>query len=714
MLQFGILLATNVIVSLLVMIVVLAASVPARLRASLGLTVFSLLLWQDLVFISNVVTGNLLFWNHAVFIWPAVALLSFFVFVYFLNKQNVQGHTRRVKTIEASLFGLLCVGFVVQLASIGAAHIFVIDTDGQLLRGVGYPVFLCGLVLSFIAVLAYLGVSVYATRHSAQHGRAMHIVLHTVLITILYGAFVNALLPVLTNSQQYASFGVLTVVVFAIGLTHSIVSARLLDIKLYAVRTVAYVFSLLTLALLYGFLAYAASNFIIGYAYSPSQVVINVIFALILALVFQPIKAFFDQITNTVFYHGSYDTSKFYGQLSRVLAATSHLNSLLEQTARFIGINMKADVASFFVYHHDGRLVAGSPKIINLPKEDARQIDIYAAQKGIIETLHVEDSHMKRLLVSHAIHIVLPLRYEERIIGYFLLGQQQVGSYAPRDIRTLETISDELALAVQNALSVHAVRELNDHLEQRIESATKELRASNAQLQKLDEAKDEFISMASHQLRTPLTSIKGYISMLLEGDAGALSAEQKRMLSEVFVSSERMVHLIGDFLNVSRLQTGKFVIDKHPVDMALLVRHELDGLAATAAARNIKFSYTMPKNIPELTLDESKIQQVVMNFADNAIYYSKDGGTITVRLKKTAEYVELTVKDTGIGVPVAEQSQLFTKFFRATNARKARPDGTGVGLFLAKKVIEEHDGTILFESKEGKGSIFGFRVPLNG
>src|SRR5690606_37795654 len=115
--------------------------------------------------------------------------------------------------------------------------------------------------------------------------------------------------------------------------------------------------------------------------------------------------------------------------------------------------------------------------------------------------------------------------------------------------------------------------------------ATSELRSSNAQLQRLDEAKDEFISMASHQLRTPLTSIKGYVSMILDGDAGKVSDSQKHFLKEAFLSSERMVRLINDFLNVSRVQTGKFLIERKPINLAKLVSQELDSLEISAASR---------------------------------------------------------------------------------------------------------------------------------
>lgn len=200
--------------------------------------------------------------------------------------------------------------------------------------------------------------------------------------------------------------------------------------------------------------------------------------------------------------------------------------------------------------------------------------------------------------------------------------------------------------------------------------------------------------------------------MIMEGDVGKVSPQQKHLLREAFISSERMVRLIGDFLNVSRLQTGKFIIEKRPVDLGKLVARELEGLEPNAAARGLKFIYKRPKKLPLLDLDKNKIQQVIMNFADNAIYYSKAGGSITVSLKSSKDWVEFTVKDTGIGVPSDQQDKLFNKFFRATNARKQRPDGTGVGLFLAKKVIDAHEGEIIFSSKENRGSTFGFRLPV--
>jgi signal transduction histidine kinase len=238
-----------------------------------------------------------------------------------------------------------------------------------------------------------------------------------------------------------------------------------------------------------------------------------------------------------------------------------------------------------------------------------------------------------------------------------------------------------------------------------------QLKKANHRLKELDHTKDEFISMASHQLRTPLTSIKGYLSMVLEGDVGPVNKNERQMIQTAFDSAERMVFLIADLLNVSRLQSGKFVIENKPTDLAKMVEAQVNQLQDTAAHHKLKLTYQKPDKFPIINIDETKIQQVVMNFIDNAIYYTPGGGSIDVKLEATDKEIIYTVNDTGLGVPKAEQAHLFSKFYRADNARKMRPDGTGLGLFMAKKVIVAQGGAIIFSSTEGKGSTFGFSFP---
>jgi signal transduction histidine kinase len=323
-------------------------------------------------------------------------------------------------------------------------------------------------------------------------------------------------------------------------------------------------------------------------------------------------------------------------------------------------------------------------------------------------TKHIVTRLMDRVDVA----MLSRLETSDGLIGYMLFGYKVSGNiYTPQDVELVTIAVDELAVGIQNASRFEEISHFNETLQGQVREATGELRESNKKLKSLDEAKDEFISMASHQLRTPLTSVKGYMSMVLEGDAGKLNPTQHQLLEQAFASSQRMVYLISDFLNVSRLQTGKFTIERTPVILSNVVQQEVNQLKSTAESRNLTIECSVPSDFPALQL-ESKLRQAIMNFIDNAIFYSRPGGVIKVDLIKTAKDVALTVQDSGIGVPMSERHRLFAKFYRASNARTARPDGTGIGLFMAKKVVVAHGGSIIFNSVEGKGSTFGFRLPL--
>ncbi len=552
---------------------------------------------------------------------------------------------------------------------------------------------------------------------SRKQRRQSKLVLVAFAVTAIVALVCNAIIPLVTQSWQTTELGPVATLFLVFTITYAMIRHGLFDIRSAVVRTFTYIFSLATLAIAYLVVAYLVFGQLFGQSTEASQLLLNVSLTLVLAFAFQPIKRFFDKLTNSIFYQDNYSVDEFFAELSKALTSTNDLNSLLRRASEKIAATMKSSDASFVLYTGAERSSqVGVGEFSHISFKEARWLDDHLTstitEPRVLALLDEDDELLRRMMVSHRAAVILPLVRQGVKMGYLFLGEHKRSSYSARDIRVIRSMADELVIAIQNALSVEQIKELNSHLEQRVDIATKELRRSNAQLQKLDESKDEFISMASHQLRTPLTSIKGYLSMMMEGDVGKVTPQQKHVLSEAFISSERMVRLIGDFLNVSRLQTGKFVIEKRPVDLAKLVQREIDGLTPNASARGMKFIYKAPKNIPQVELDENKIQQVIMNFCDNAIYYSKEKAHITVSLKKLPGWVEFLVKDNGIGVPEADQAHLFNKFFRATNARRARPDGTGVGLFLAKKVIDDHDGQIIFESIEGKGSTFGFRIPI--
>ena len=660
------------------------------------------------IFVACWIASNVIFAIGPIEYQFPLALISY-VMAMFVATQTYYFVLRLVKhPLSTPLFLSVVLGYIVGIISIIPGLVGVAAEDANVLTNttgiIIYGIFLSTYLLSACVIL-------FVRLRKASHDlrRQIKLILYGVVISSIIGILFNLILPI-TGNYQFTQLGPAGAIFFVGSVAYAVARYGLFDVRLAIVRTVTYVLSLASLAAMYVLVAYVVFNQILGLTSTFGQTVVNVGLTLTLAFLFQPVKRFFDHLTNKLFYKDGYNADDFHADLNKVLNSTADLRTLLKRTSDMLSGTFKSEQVFFFVYTKRGFVTSGTEDHNKLPLADANELRFFR-NITLAEAPEIQHS-IRRMMLSHKINLAMPLVRDQELIGYLLLGEHKTSVYSRRDQRMLQTIADELVIAIQNALSVEEVKDLNAHLEQRIESATRELRASNAQLHKLDEAKDEFISMASHQLRTPLTSIKGYISMLMDGDVGVVSTEQKHLLQEAFTSSERMVRLIGDFLNVSRLQTGKFMIDKHPVDLAKIVDHELESLENNASTRGLKFSYKKPKNIPELILDESKMQQVIMNFCDNAIYYSKDNSKIKVGLVAKKGYVEFTVKDTGIGVPVGEQEQLFNKFFRATNARKQRPDGTGVGLFLAKKVIDAHDGKIIFESKEGKGSTFGFRIPV--
>lgn len=582
--------------------------------------------------------------------------------------------------------------------------------------GEGYIAFI---VWALLLVVAYARIAhVAVDKELPKLRRQLTVVRWGTILAIALAILVNLVLPSVLQTSFYAQFTPVIGVVYVVTLAFAIVRFGLLDIKMVIIRSVTYVLSIAILALVY----YAASYFVtalifrrdVGGAFSFDP--LNTLLALILAFIFQPIRAFFDRFTNSIFYRHDYNRDMFLREFSRIVSLDVNLSSLSRKASQHIAQTLSIENIFFYIIdqgvmgrHGATRKAISAQDVSTVGKWFDMQKD---ADNAALLLYDYVEKDLQLTLRKYEARIVMPLRVGDRVSGYLFIGARKSKGYSPRDIQTLSMINGELSIAIQNALSVEEVRDLNRTLERRIVEATKELRASNRQLKRLDEAKTEFISMASHQLRTPLTSVKGYLDMVLQGDLGEITGMQRKALSEAFLSTERMVSLINDFLNVSRLQTGKFVIDRSEGDLKEIVRGQVAMLRVIAKQHGQVIEDEIDEDVPRMLIDVNKVRQVVLNFLDNAVYYSKPNTTIRVSLKKEGNDVVLVVKDHGIGVPAEDQERLFGRFFRAENARRHRPDGTGVGLFLAKKVVTLHGGSVIFASKEGEGSTFGFRLPI--
>ncbi len=509
---------------------------------------------------------------------------------------------------------------------------------------------------------------------------------------------------------------------------YAMIYKGLFDIHIFALRAAAYLTSYFLIVFLVLLpVAYFsivrleldinASSIILG-----SFVLVGLVYSL------QVIRDLFDKLSFNIFFQNYYDAQELINEHNTALVANTDIETLLSESSEIIRKHLNL-VSSFYYLNQTSYIEARFFGVDEIEKTDIKDFtesldnanDLMKDNDGmlVVDLLGSESLKEREFLNDKSISVVIELstRLDSQLghnssFGYMFLGPKKSGNnYDNNDLRALTSLKNELVLAIQNALRYEEIERFNVTLQEKIDEATKKLRHTNKKLEEMDETKDEFISMASHQLRTPLTSVKGYLSMVLEGDAGEIKPMQERLLSQAYTSSQRMVYLIADLLNVSRLRTGKFVIEPIRTNLATIVEGEVSQLKETAASRKLELVYEKPQKFPDLMLDETKVRQVVMNFIDNAIYYTPAGGTITIELKDKKDAIEYTVSDTGMGVPKADQQHLFTKFYRAGNARKARPDGTGLGLFMAKKVIIEQGGAVIFKSKEGEGSTFGFTFP---
>lgn len=273
-----------------------------------------------------------------------------------------------------------------------------------------------------------------------------------------------------------------------------------------------------------------------------------------------------------------------------------------------------------------------------------------------------------------------------------------------------------LMLVFGTLLIKSVIREVNQR--EKIEKLAADLKKANTRLLDLDKQKSEFVSFATHQLRAPLTAMKGYTSLILEGEYGKISDETKKAISTIYESAKTLTVIVNDYLNISRIELGSMKYNFEMIDMKQMVGAVITELKPNIDKKGLKLSFsTIPNNAQEkfmIHADMDKFKQVIVNLIDNSVKYTPQG-TIDVTLTKNPvdRKILLAIKDTGVGIAEEVMPKLFSKFTRAENANKQNIYGTGLGLFVAKEIVEAHRGRVWAESDgEGKGSTFNVEMVL--
>jgi PAS domain S-box-containing protein len=228
----------------------------------------------------------------------------------------------------------------------------------------------------------------------------------------------------------------------------------------------------------------------------------------------------------------------------------------------------------------------------------------------------------------------------------------------------------------------------------------------------IEAMKTEFISIVSHELRTPLTPIKGYIDLIVEGDAGDITEEQANYLHIVQANTDALAALVNDLLDISKIEAGRIDLEIKPVQMEMVIQEAIAIHRQALESKGLKINISLPSDLPPVRADRGRIAQVLNNLINNAYKYSNPGGLVSVSAMAEGDFLEVAIADTGVGISKEDQKKLFTKFFRAKNPATREAGGTGLGLAISKSIVEKHKGEIWVESQLGKGSAFHFTIPL--
>jgi signal transduction histidine kinase len=266
----------------------------------------------------------------------------------------------------------------------------------------------------------------------------------------------------------------------------------------------------------------------------------------------------------------------------------------------------------------------------------------------------------------------------------------------------LATVASQLALALTR-----------ERLHRREQESAASLLEQNERLRELDELKNRFVSSASHELRTPLAAIVGYLELVLGGEAGELTDQQKEFLEIIDRNCDRLNKLVDDILFMGRVDSDRLTLEPQPVDLAGLAGTEVESMRAAAERKAVGIALDAPQDVPALEGDPTRLTQLLDNLISNAVKFTPEGGTVTVAVSADPDAVSVAVHDTGVGIPADELQRIFERFFRASTAASSGVSGTGIGLAIVQSIAEAHGGSVAAESEVGAGTTFTVTLPLH-
>ncbi len=540
----------------------------------------------------------------------------------------------------------------------------------------------------------------------------------------------------------YSPISLLAPLAFSIMMTYAIIVHRLMDIKLvmrrYSVRLVSIII-ILSVALEMRSLA--------GLHFSTYANLVDFLILIFAVLTYAPIRSGCYRVANKYFFSSLYDSRYVIAKISDKLRSTLEINKISESIydmlnkafhmKSFAVLTFNQKEKCYYVQYNNGFNLGTKKKF----SSDKYLYDRFIAGNEIILFEEIKnkvyDENTKKqidILTALDVDVIAPLNVKNKTIGLLVFGAKESGDiYNEEDLEVLETVDAQVAIAIENAALYEETKNFNLKLKKEVEMATKELRSANEELKKLDQAKTDFLNIASHQLRTPISVIKGVASMFAEGDMDNLPPEKKQdFYQAIIVKSEKLEMIVHDIMNATSLTAKKYsVMDKEAetIDLRELIENILNDFNLEIEKRQLIVKLLSAEEAtPKIRGQKEYLREAFINLLSNAIKYTPSTGmTSDIRSKrdergvikislgrdpKNENNVLVKIKDNGIGIPADDLPRLFKKFSRAENAKNMYTDGTGIGLFVVKEVVDGHNGKVWVESELGKGSTFFVSLPI--
>ncbi len=545
------------------------------------------------------------------------------------------------------------------------------------------------------------------------------------LLTTVLAGITNLILPVFFGNYEFVWIGPLFTAFLIFSITYTILNYRLLNIRILASRALIYLLSFsITLGIIY--YLYRLKT---GMDYLSMELFL--FFAIIASIaIFKVVFNISEKLGVKYLYYSFYSYEKVIKNLSKELNRILDFDKLCEYITSTLIESMNLERAVVLVRGDDTRFKIGNN--IGFKRENGismvknqflvewlqknKKPLIYDELSLILHNNRKKEEEIKNLqsdMKKIEAEACLPLIYNEKIIGLMVLGNKKSREpFTVKDIELLTTLSNQASIAIKNAKLYAEVENLSQNLERKVEEKTKELRKALDELKAANRSKTEFIAMSSHQLRTPLTAMKGYISMIKEERYGEIPDETKEKLEDVLASTERLINIVNQLLDISRIELGKMKAATEKEVLNDVVMSTFREMEEEGREKDLEMNLNLPSETIEADIDRKKIEESIINLIDNSIKYT-DKGSIEVGLEKKEKEAIIYVKDTGEGLSEQEKKDIFKSFTRGDSGKKRTGEGAGLGLHIAQKYVSLHEGDLYAKSEgKGKGATFFIELPL--